>query len=139
MTPASSVQQRWSLDSIDWRAIRGDAVTKSEVLFYLVAAASFIESTTDRYTQNLIDQFFGDDEITSWLERHWLVEEIQHGHALRRYVQIAGQISSGIASTSRSWGNFQPIARLTDWSRRAPARWPRAASSRWVSRASTPP
>jgi hypothetical protein len=89
MAPAFPVQQRWSLDSIDWRAIRSDAIADSEALFYLVAAASFIESTTDRYTRNLIDQFFGDDEITSWLERHWLLEEIQHGHALRRYVQIA--------------------------------------------------
>jgi Fatty acid desaturase len=48
-----------------------------------------MESTTDRYTRNLIDQFSGDDEITSWLEQHWLPEELQHGHALRRYVQIA--------------------------------------------------
>src|SRR6266853_1273399 len=89
MATASPVQQRWSLDSIDWRSIRRDAVAESEALFYLVAAASFMESTTDRYTRNLIDRFFGDDEITSWLERHWLLEEIQHGHALRRYVQIA--------------------------------------------------
>jgi hypothetical protein len=87
--PDSPVQQRWSLDSIDWHAIQSDAARKSEALFYLVAAASFIESTTDRYTRNLIDQFHGDGEITSWLERHWLPEEIQHGHALRRYVQIA--------------------------------------------------
>jgi ferritin-like protein len=89
MTLASPVQQRWSLDSIDWRAIRSEAVAEPETLFYLVAAASFMEITTDRYTRNLIDQFFGDDEITSWLEQHWLPEEIQHGHALRRYVQIA--------------------------------------------------
>jgi hypothetical protein len=89
MLPASPVQQRWSLDSIDWRAIRSDSVGEPEALFYLVAAASFMEITTDRYTRNLIDQFFDDDEITSWLEQHWLPEEIQHGHALRRYVQIA--------------------------------------------------
>jgi|SRR5580700_5748520 hypothetical protein len=89
MTPASPVQQRWTLDSIDWRAIRSDAVAEPDSLFYLVAAASFMEITTDRYTRNLLDQFFDDDEITSWLERHWLPEEIQHGHALRRYVQIA--------------------------------------------------
>jgi hypothetical protein len=48
-----------------------------------------MESTTDRYTRNLIEQFHGDDEITSWLEHHWLSEEIQHGDALRRYTQIA--------------------------------------------------
>lgn len=85
----SPVQQRWSLDSIDWQAIRPDAVAADDALFYLVAAASFVESTTYRYTQNLIDQFSGDEEITAWLESHWLPEETQHGHALRRYVQIA--------------------------------------------------
>jgi Fatty acid desaturase len=90
MAPVSPlIQQRWSLDSINWRAIRRNASVEPDALFYLVAAASFMESTTDRYTRNLIDQFSGDDEITSWLERHWLPEELQHGHALRRYVQIA--------------------------------------------------
>ena len=89
MAPVSPLQQRWSLDSINWRAIRRNPVGEPAALFYLVAAASFMESTTDRYTRNLIDQFSGDDEITSWLERHWLPEELQHGHALRRYVQIA--------------------------------------------------
>jgi hypothetical protein len=87
--PVSGVQQRWSLDSIDWRAIRGEPAGEPDALFYLVAAASFMESTTDRYTRNLIDQFRGDDEITCWLQSHWLPEEMQHGQALRRYVQIA--------------------------------------------------
>jgi hypothetical protein len=89
MARVSPAQQRWSLDSIDWGAIRGGIADEPDVLFYLVAAASFVENTTGRYTQNLIDQFLGDDEITCWLEQHWLPEEIQHGHALRRYVQIA--------------------------------------------------
>jgi hypothetical protein len=89
MVPVSRAQRRWSLDSIDWHAIRSDAVGEPDSLFYLVAGASFIESTTDRYTRNLIDQFAGDDEITSWLERHWLPEELQHGQALRQYVLIA--------------------------------------------------
>jgi rubrerythrin len=85
--PTTQPRQRWSLDSIDWRSVRGDAVGQSEALFYLVGAASFMESTTDRYTANLIDQFSDDDEITGWLEQHWLPEELQHGLALRRYVQ----------------------------------------------------
>jgi hypothetical protein len=89
MAAVSPLQQRWSLDSIDWGAIRRNSAGEPDALFYFVAAASFIESTTDRYTRNLIDQFSGDDEITSWLERHWLPEELQHGRALRRYVEIA--------------------------------------------------
>ena len=86
-TPAS--RQHWSLDSIDWSAIRSDTAKGSEAFFYLVAAASFMESATDRYTANLIAQFRGEDEVTAWLEQHWLPEELQHGRALRGYVQIA--------------------------------------------------
>jgi hypothetical protein len=85
----SPVRRRWSLDSIDWTALRRDIVSDSEAMFYLIAAASFIEATTDLYTQNLIDYFADDDEITEWLKAHWLPEELQHGQALRRYVQLA--------------------------------------------------
>jgi hypothetical protein len=88
LRPVSANRQRWSLGSIDWHAISSNPAREPEILFYLVAAASFIESTTDRYTANLIAQFRGDDEITSWLEQQWLPEEMQHGRALRRYVQI---------------------------------------------------
>jgi len=79
----------WSLADIPWHAIRHDAVPHGEALFFLVAAASLMESATDLYTQNLIEYFVGDDEVTSWLEQHWLPEELQHGRALRRYVEVA--------------------------------------------------
>jgi hypothetical protein len=86
---AAAAPPRWSLDSIDWRSLRREAVADNEAMFYLIAAASFIEATTDLYTQNLVDYFAGDDEITDWLQAHWLPEELQHGRALRRYVQLA--------------------------------------------------
>jgi ferritin-like protein len=86
---ADPARPRWSLDSIDWQALRRDAVADNESIFYLIAAASFVEATTDLYTQTLIDYFAGDDEITEWLKVHWLPEELQHGQALRRYVQLA--------------------------------------------------
>lgn len=82
-------QQRWSLDSIDWSTIQSDTVNEPDAFFYMIAAASFLESATDHYTANLIAQFRGDSEITTWLEQHWLPEELHHGRALRRYVQIA--------------------------------------------------
>jgi len=89
-TPAAaSAQQRWTLDTIDWSALRHDVVAGNDAIFYLVAAASFIETTTDLYTRNLIDYFAADDEITSWLRQHWLPEELQHGRVLRRYVELA--------------------------------------------------
>ena len=82
-------RQRWSLDDIPWHAIRHDAVANSEAFFYLVASASLMESATDLYTENLIEFLAGDDEVTSWLEHYWLPEELQHGRALRRYVETA--------------------------------------------------
>jgi hypothetical protein len=82
-------QPRWSLDTIDWASLRHEVVADNEALFYLIAAASFVEATTDLYTQNLIDYFANDDEITAWLKVHWLPEELQHGRALRRYVLLA--------------------------------------------------
>ena len=86
---ASAATPRWSLDSIDWGALRHDLVADNEAIFYLIASASFVEATTDLYTQNLIAYFADDDEITAWLRTHWLPEELQHGRALRRYVQLA--------------------------------------------------
>ena len=68
--------QRWSLDDIPWHAIRHEAVTQSKAFFFLVASASLMESATDLYTENLIEFFVGDDEVTSWLEHYWLPEEL---------------------------------------------------------------
>jgi len=82
-------QPRWSLDSIDWTSLRRETIAGNDALFYLIASASFVEATTDLYTQNLIDYFATDEEITGWLKAHWLPEELQHGRALRRYVQLA--------------------------------------------------
>ncbi|MBU6470346.1 MAG: ferritin-like domain-containing protein [Gammaproteobacteria bacterium] len=80
-------QQRWTLGDIPWHAIRHEAVARHEELFYLVTSASFIEITTDLYTRNLIEYFAGDPEVTGWLQDHWEHEELQHGQALKHYVQ----------------------------------------------------
>src|SRR5271169_3464158 len=85
----ASVRRHWSLDDIPWPALRRDAVAGNEALFYMVATASLLESATDLYTANLIEFFAGDDEIGSWLQDSWLPEELQHGKALRRYVEAA--------------------------------------------------
>src|SRR5271155_820720 len=82
-------RRHWSLDDIPWSAIRTDVVARNDALFYMVAAASLMESATDLYTENLIEFFAGDDEIAAWLKDHWLPEELQHGRALRRYVEAA--------------------------------------------------
>jgi hypothetical protein len=80
---------RWTLDDIPWQKIEQDRLAGREDLFTLVAGASFVEATTALYTRNLIDHFGGDDEVTLWLQEYWLPEELQHGRALRHYVEAA--------------------------------------------------
>lgn len=88
LTDTRPGRQHWNVNTVDWAAIRCDLLSGApDILFYLVAASSFLEATTEHYTANLVVQFRGDDEITSWLERSWLPEELQHGRVLRRYVE----------------------------------------------------
>ena len=78
----------WSIEDIPYGTLlpRQQA---DERLFYLVASASFIEITSHLYSHNLVEYFRGDAEIVAWLEREWEPEEMQHGAALRRYVETA--------------------------------------------------
>jgi rubrerythrin len=84
--PASAT---WSIDDISWEAIDRAAVRDDRHLFYMVASASFIEITSDLYTKNLIAFFRADAEIVGWLAERWEKEEVQHGTALKKYVQSA--------------------------------------------------
>lgn len=79
-------QAAWSLDDIPYDAIESEKVRHDDRLFYLVAAASFVEITSDLYTANLVSYFDGDASLQAWLANQWEKEEIQHGLALKRYV-----------------------------------------------------
>jgi hypothetical protein len=79
----------WSLADIPYQALEHDRVRGDTQLFYTVATASFVEITSDLYTRNLVAFFAGDPEIVDWLQRGWEREELQHGAALRRYVETA--------------------------------------------------
>ena len=56
MAPGSSAQQRWSLDSIDWRAVPRGAANPEDPLFYLVAAASFMAAASPMLSAMTLDQ-----------------------------------------------------------------------------------
>jgi hypothetical protein len=79
----------WSIDDIPYDEIAHDLVRDDQRLFEIVASASFVEITSDLYTRNLIEFFRHDAEIAEWLEHHWEKEELQHGAALKKYVQTA--------------------------------------------------
>jgi hypothetical protein len=79
----------WCVDDIDYAKVDRVVMRDNTELFYITACASFIEITSDLYTRNLIEFYHGDDEIADWLANFWEREEVQHGVALRRYVNAA--------------------------------------------------
>ena len=76
----------WRLEDIDFDAIDPELVRKNEDLVVLLCASSFIESGSDLYSSNLSLYFAGDEDVQTWLDAHWEVEELQHGRALKRYI-----------------------------------------------------
>ena len=76
----------WSLEDVPLDRVDVGRVRQREELFLLLAGASFVETASDLYTRNLVEQFRGDAEVSSWLRHHWEPEELQHGRALRAYV-----------------------------------------------------
>jgi hypothetical protein len=79
----------WSIDDIPYHALERERVRDNALLLYIVATAAFVEITSDVYTRNLADFFRGDDDVVDWLEHAWESEELQHGRALKRYVETA--------------------------------------------------
>jgi rubrerythrin len=79
----------WSIDDIPYDQIAPESMRDNRQLFEIVASASFIEITSDLYTSNLVEFFRDDSEIAGWLEHRWEKEEMQHGAALKKYVQTA--------------------------------------------------
>lgn len=77
----------WSLSDIDFQAIDTALVRPDRELFYLLVSASFVESGSDTYAGNLANYYAANPEASSWLSAHWEAEELQHGLALRRYVE----------------------------------------------------
>lgn len=78
---------RWTLDDVPYGALDVARARASDDVFYLVVAASFIETAADLYTDNLIAYFAGQPDITDWLVTRWKPEELRHGRVLRDYVE----------------------------------------------------
>jgi rubrerythrin len=76
----------WRIEDIDLTRIDRQRMAGDEDLFALLSAASFIESGSDLYTANLVTYFNDDPEVSNWLNAHWEREELQHGRALKAYV-----------------------------------------------------
>jgi len=77
----------WRLEDIDLSRIDPSLVESDEALFFLLCSASFIESGSDLYTRNLIEYYQDDPDVAGWLGSRWEPEELQHGRALRAYIE----------------------------------------------------
>ena len=77
----------WDYNKIDYDTIEIKNISENRILFKLITIASFIEITSDLYEKNLVEFYSGDESLVNWLANTWEPEEIQHGKALKKYVQ----------------------------------------------------
>jgi rubrerythrin len=76
----------WRVEDLDFSRVQRERIRHDADMLPLLAASSFIEIASDTYASNLAEYFEGDAEVVTWLSEHWEKEEIQHGRALRAYV-----------------------------------------------------
>lgn len=86
-TGQKSTRPLWSLADVPYGAIDPQKIVADTDWFYLLAGASFVEILSDLYTRNLVSYYADDEEAVAWLETEWQPEEMQHGRALRQYVE----------------------------------------------------
>jgi hypothetical protein len=85
-TTIADAADHWSLEDLALDRIEIGRVRPREELFLLLAGASLVEAGSDLYTRNLVRHFHDDAEVCWWLTNRWEPEELQHGRALRAYV-----------------------------------------------------
>ena len=86
---APFAEPRWRMSDLDLDAIDRSQVAEDPFVFRTVFLASLVETGADLYSRNLVEYFAGDDELGGWLATSWEPEEVQHGRALRAYVERA--------------------------------------------------
>jgi len=79
--------RRWDLADIDFSAVDRQALEGDALARPIVFLASLIETGSDVYAGNLAAYFSEDPELAGWLAQAWEPEELQHGRALRAYVE----------------------------------------------------
>jgi hypothetical protein len=78
---------KWTIEDIDFQSIDTDQIRKNDFIFYVAAASSFLETTVPVYVKNLTAFLEKDIEISKWLNEVWEPEEVNHGRAMRSYIE----------------------------------------------------
>ncbi len=72
---------------INYNAIDLEKVKENYFLLHLLTIASFIEITSETYAKNLSEYYKDNAEAVQWLNDSWQKEEVQHGKALKAYIE----------------------------------------------------
>lgn len=94
----------WRLTDIDFSRLQPEKVRNDETLYFVLATSALVEAATQHYASNLIEYYAGDAKLATWLRAQWQPEELQHGAALRAYVEAVWPEFSW----ERAFGGFYP-------------------------------
>ena len=112
MTEATVYRSGWTLDDISWDKF--DPATVEPGLVAAVKAASLVEHNAASYVDYLTRVFCGADAQTiSEIER-WGREEVQHGLALARWVELADPTFDFQSAFARFQAGYKPKHFATD-------------------------
>ena len=103
-TAAPAPELPWRLADIDLSRIDRARVRDDETLYFVLSTSALVEAATQHYATNLIAYYAGDAELATWLRAQWQPEELQHGAALRAYVEAVWPEFSW----ARAFGGFYP-------------------------------
>ncbi|BCD61009.1 MULTISPECIES: ferritin-like domain-containing protein [unclassified Nitratiruptor] len=106
---------RWHYEDIDYSKVNSKEVREYDFLFFLITSASFIEITSDVYEKNLAIFYADNKKVVDWLENVWEPEELQHGRALRKYVQSAWPDFDWDAAYERFKNEYLPLCTLDEF------------------------
>ncbi len=87
MRPTDPNLLPWRVEEVPFDRIDIARIRDREEMLLLLAAASFVEYASDTYAGNLAEFVDDQPDIAEWLSQRWEPEEMQHGRALRQYVQ----------------------------------------------------
>jgi hypothetical protein len=89
-------------------ALGGSDARFDAIAFYSLASASFLESTTPIYVENMQVIFANDDETRAWLATTWQADEQHHGQLLREFIERTWPEFDYEASYSRFLSAYVP-------------------------------
>jgi hypothetical protein len=100
----------WTIDAIDWKQLEPERARTDTMVYYLVAAGSFIETSAHLYSANLVGHF-SDPALRRWLAESWEPQELQHGRALRRYVEAVWPELDWERGYADFFADYSPLCR----------------------------